>query len=248
MGDGDHLLNIERAVLSAIIFSPELFEEVASKLDAQDFYLPFHAHLYEAMGQLDKEELPIDETFLQKRLLANKQFNEQSMIEVVTTNPITDIDAYVGQIKAGATKRSLAQLASEIRKYTIEEDLPADEVMNLVEKKLYDITQNNTGDDFRYSGEIIQGALEDIERIKALGNSKLLGVDTGFMNLNDRTSGFGKGDLVIIAARPAMGKTALVLNMALKALERNEAVAFFSLEMPAEQLMLRMLSMKTSIP
>jgi len=86
------------------------------------------------------------------------------------------------------------------------------------------------------------------ERLKALGNSKLIGTDTGFRNLNDKTSGFGKGDLVIIAARPAMGKTALVLNMALKAIERNEGVAFFSLEMPAEQLMLRMLSAKTSIP
>jgi replicative DNA helicase len=67
------------------------------------------------------------------------------------------------------------------------------------------------------------------------------------LNLNDKTSGFGKGDLVIVAARPAMGKTALVLNMALKAIERDEGVAFFSLEMPAEQLMLRLLSAKTSI-
>jgi len=83
---------------------------------------------------------------------------------------------------------------------------------------------------------------------KAMGNSKLIGVDTGFRNLNEKTSGFGKGDLVIVAARPAMGKTAVVLNMALKAIERGEGVAFFSLEMPAEQLMLRMLSAKTSIP
>ena len=64
---------------------------------------------------------------------------------------------------------------------------------------------------------------------------------------NDKTSGFGKGDLVIVAARPAMGKTAFVLNIALKAIERDEGVAFFSLEMPAEQLMLRMLAAKTSI-
>ena len=90
--------------------------------------------------------------------------------------------------------------------------------------------------------------LEEINRLKAMGNSKLIGTDTGFKNLNEKTSGFGKGDLVIVAARPAMGKTAFVLNMALKAIERDEGVAFFSLEMPAEQLMLRMLSAKTSIP
>jgi len=75
-----------------------------------------------------------------------------------------------------------------------------------------------------------------------------LEIFTGFRNLNEKTSGFGKGDLVIVAARPAMGKTSFVLNMALKAIERNEGVAFFSLEMPAEQLMLRLLSAKTSIP
>jgi len=87
----------------------------------------------------------------------------------------------------------------------------------------------------------------EIERLKALGNTRLIGTDTGFFNLNEKTSGFGKGDLVIIAARPSMGKTALVLNMAQKAIDRGEGVAFFSLEMPAEQLMMRLLSVKTGI-
>jgi replicative DNA helicase len=117
-----------------------------------------------------------------------------------------------------------------------------------VEQKLYEITQESVSEDFRPSEEITVAMMKEIERLKAMGNSKLIGVDTGFRNLNDRTRGFGKGDLVIVAARPAMGKTALVLNMALKAIERGEGVAFFSLEMPAEQLMLRMLSAKTSIP
>jgi replicative DNA helicase len=76
----------------------------------------------------------------------------------------------------------------------------------MVEKKLYEITQNSTSEDFRESKEITLSMIEEINRLKALGNSKLLGVDTGFHNLNDHTQGFGKGDLVIIAARPAMGK------------------------------------------
>ncbi|RUM76298.1 MAG: replicative DNA helicase, partial [Sulfurovum sp.] len=163
-------------------------------------------------------------------------------------NPISNTAAYVSEIKAKSSKRALASLATEIKKVTIEDDLPAEEVMNLVEKKLYEITQNNTNEDFRESKEITLAMMDEIERLKAQGNSKLIGTDTGFKNLNDKTSGFGKGDLVIIAARPAMGKTALVLNIALKAIERNEGVAFFSLEMPAEQLMLRLLSAKTSIP
>jgi len=241
-------LNIERAVLSAIIFDPETYEEIAAKLMSHDFYLPFHQHVFAAMEELNYEEKPIDEEFLRAKLVSMGKFDEVAMLDLLSANPISNTAAYLTEIKAKSSKRALATLATEIKKVVIEDDLPAEEVMNLVEKKLYEITQNNTNEDFRESKEITLAMMDEIERLKALGNSKLIGVDTGFKNLNDKTSGFGKGDLVIIAARPAMGKTALVLNMALKAIERNEGVAFFSLEMPAEQLMLRLLSAKTSIP
>ncbi|HQR73138.1 MAG TPA: replicative DNA helicase [Sulfurovum sp.] len=241
-------LNIERAVLSSVIFDPQTYEEIASKLKAHDFYLPFHQHVFMAMEALVSEEKPLDDEFLRTKLNAMGKFDEVAMLDLLSANPITNTSAYMKEIKAKASKRALATLATEIRKVTIEDDLPAEEVMNLVEKKLYEITQNSTSDDFREAKEITLAMMAEIERLKAMGNSKLIGTDTGFKNLNDKTSGFGKGDLVIIAARPAMGKTALVLNMALKAIERNEGVAFFSLEMPAEQLMLRLLSAKTSIP
>ncbi len=246
----EHLYNpnIERAVLSAIIFDPKIFEEVAAKLKAHDFYLPFHQHLFSAMEELTQDDKPIDEQFLRSKLTGIGKFDEMGMLDVLSANPISNTAAYLGEIKAKSSKRALAALATEIKKVTIEDDLPAIEIMNLVEKKLYEITQNSTDEDFRESREIALSMMDEIERLKALGNSKLIGTDTGFRNLNEKTSGFGKGDLVIIAARPSMGKTALVLNMALKAIERNEGVAFFSLEMPAEQLMLRMLSAKTSIP
>ena len=241
-------LNIERAVLSAVIFDPEIYEEIAAKLSPHDFYLPFHQHIFTAMEVLSAEEKPLDDEFLRTKLISMGKFDEVAMLDILSANPISNTSAYMQEIKAKSTKRALATLATEIKKVTIEDDLPAEEVMNLVEKKLYEITQNSTSDDFRESREITVAMMAEIERLKALGNSKLIGTDTGFKNLNDKTSGFGKGDLVIIAARPAMGKTALVLNMALRAIERNEGVAFFSLEMPAEQLMLRLLSAKTSIP
>ena len=241
-------LNIERAVLSAIIFDPEIFEEIAARLKPEDFYLPFHQHLFRAMEGLMNEEKPIDEEFLRKELQRMGKFEELSMVEVLSANPITDTKSYVEEIKALASKRSLIALATEIKKLTVEENLEAMEVMDRVEQKLYEITQESVSEDFRDSPEITVAMMKEIERLKAMGNSKLIGVDTGFRNLNEKTSGFGKGDLVIVAARPAMGKTALTLNMALKAIERGEGVAFFSLEMPAEQLMLRMLSAKTSIP
>jgi len=241
-------LNIEKAVLSAIIFDPKIFEEIASKLNPKDFYLPFHQYLFEAMNDLVAEDKPIDEEFLRSKLLKTSKFDESGMIDILSANPISNTTAYLDEIKSKAIKRALATLATEIKKVTIEDDLPTDDIMDLVEKKLYEITQDSTDEDFRNSKDISISMMEEIQRLKSLGNSKLVGIDTGFRNLNEKTSGFGKGDLVIIAARPAMGKTALVLNMALKAIERNEGVAFFSLEMPAEQLMLRMLSAKTSIP
>ena len=241
-------LNIERAVLSAIIFDPEIYEEIAAKLVPHDFYLPFHQHVFTAMEELSSEEKPLDDEFLRAKLQAMGKFDEVAMLDILSANPISNTAAYIDEIKAKSGKRALATLATEIKKVTIEDDLPVEDVMNLVEKKLYEITQNATSNDFRESKEITLAMMAEIERLKALGNSKLIGTDTGFKNLNDKTSGFGKGDLVIIAARPAMGKTAIVLNMALKAIERNEGVAFFSLEMPAEQLMLRLLSAKTSIP
>jgi len=199
-------LNIERAVLSAIIFDPEIYEEIAAKLKPHDFYLPFHQHIFTAMEELSVEEKPLDDEFLRVKLTSMGKFDEVAMLDLLSANPITNTAAYLQEIKAKSSKRALATLATEIRKVTIEDDLPAEDVMNLVEKKIYEITQNSTSDDFRESKEITVSMMAEIERLKALGNSKLIGTDTGFRNLNDKTSGFGKGDLVIIAARPAMGK------------------------------------------
>jgi len=241
-------LNIERSVLSAVIFDPEIYEEVATVLKAEDFYLPFHQHIFASMESLFEQELPIDEEFLKRELQKRDKFDEVAMIDVLSANPITNTKAYIQEIKAYSNKRQLVTLATQIKKLTIEDDLDVIDVMDRVEQKLYEITQDSVSEDFKGSKEITVSMLKEIERLKELGNSKLIGVDTGFENLNDKTSGFGKGDLVIIAARPAMGKTAITLNMALKAVQRGEGVAFFSLEMPAEQLMLRMLSAETGIP
>jgi len=199
-------LNIERAVLSAIIFDPETYEEIAAKLLSHDFYLPFHQHVFSSMEELSREEKPIDEEFLRTKLLAMGKFDEVAMLDLLSANPISNTAAYLTEIKAKSSKRALVTLATEIKKVVIEDDLPAEEVMNLVEKKLYEITQNNTNEDFRESKEITLSMMDEINRLKALGNSRLIGTDTGFKNLNDKTSGFAKGDLVIIAARPAMGK------------------------------------------
>jgi len=241
-------LAFERAVLSSIIFEPSQFEELEAALKSDDFYLPAHQDIYGAIVSLTRRDEPIDEEFIRKELNAKKKFDENVMLEILSVNPISNTAAYVREIKDKSLKRHLLTLTTEIKKVTLEEDLPSSDVVDMVEKKLYEITQDSQTSDFKDAETVTVDTMRYIEEMKARGNSVLVGVDTGFSDLNKMTTGFGKGDLVIIAARPAMGKTSFALNMVQNLLKNGKGVAFFSLEMPAEQLMLRLLSVETSIP
>jgi replicative DNA helicase len=204
----EHLynLNIERAVLSTVIFDPQQYEEIAARLKPEDFYHPFHQALFSAMEELFRADQPIDEEFLKEKLIHQNRFDEAAFLDILSANPLSNTHAYIEEIKAKAQKRALVTLATEIKKLTIEDDLPADDVMDAVEAKLYAITSEASTQDFRESKEMALSTLEHIRKMKERGNSMLIGVDTGFKELNRMTSGFGEGDLVIVAARPAMGK------------------------------------------
>lgn len=241
-------LAFERAILSSIIFEPSQFEELDGILKPDDFYLPAHQDIFNAIRSLAHRDEPIDEEFLKKELGAKKKFDENIMLEILSANPISNTAAYVREIKDKALKRHLLTLTTEIKKVTLEEELPSSDVVDMVEKKLYEITQDSQTSDFKDAERVTIDTMRYIEEMKARGNSVLVGVDTGFADLNKMTTGFGKGDLVIIAARPAMGKTSFALNMVQNLIKKGKGVAFFSLEMPAEQLMLRLLSIETSIP
>ncbi len=241
-------LNIERAVLSSIIFEPSVYEDIAAALKHDDFYLPDHQAIFKAMAELNTEGSPIDEEFLKNRLIKMNAFKEDIFSEILVTNPITNTRAYIEEIKEKSIKRALVQLTTEIKSVAVEQDLPSDDVLDLVQKKLYEISLDSNTREFRESLEMVSATIQHIHDMKKRGNDGVVGVDTGYAELNEMTAGFGDGDLIIIAARPAMGKTALTLNLAQKALDDGLGVAVFSLEMPAEQLMMRMLSAKTSIP
>jgi len=246
----DNLYNLafERSVLSSIIFEPSQFDELSVTLKKSDFYLPAHQDIFASMLTLLQKDQPIDEEFIKKELIKAKKFDEQVLLEILSANPISNTTAYVEEIKDKSLKRNLLTLTTEIKRVTVEEELPSAEVVDIVEKKLYEITQDNQTSDFKDSPKMTFDTMEYIKEMKARGNSVLVGVDTGFKELNKMTTGFGKGDLVIIAARPAMGKTSLILNTVNSLILQGKGVAFFSLEMPAEQLMLRLLSIQTSIP
>ena len=246
----DNLYNIvfERSVLSSIFFESSQLEDISSILKVDDFYLPAHQDIYKAMLNIFGSNSFVDEEFVKQELIRMKKYDEKVFLEVLSANPISNTKAYIDEIKEKALKRNLLSLTTEIKRVTLEEELPSNEVVDIVEKKLYEITQDNETGDFKDAQKVTHDTMKFIEEMKAKGNNILVGVDTGFRELNKMTTGFGKGDLVIIAARPAMGKTSFILNTVNNLLEQNKGVAFFSLEMPAEQLMLRLLSIQTSIP
>ncbi len=248
MQDNLYNLAFERSILSSIVFEPSQFDDLSVTLKKDDFYLPAHQDIFQAMLTLMQKDQPIDEEFIKKELIKAKKFDEQVILEILSANPIANTRAYVDEIKDKSLKRHLLTLTTEIKRVTVEEELPSAEVVDIVEKKLYEITQDNQTSDFKDSPKMTFDTMEYIKEMKARGNSVLVGVDTGFKELNKMTTGFGKGDLVIIAARPAMGKTSFVLNTVNNLIVQGKGVAFFSLEMPAEQLMLRLLSIQTSIP
>lgn len=244
----NYQVTIERAVLSSIFFNPTSFEDVGALLKADDFFYPAHRLIYESMSELYRQEIPIDAEFVRKKLTDNKSFDEQELSDIIATSPFANIASYVTEIKDSSIKRELNRLASSIRDHTLESDKKSSEILDSLHAELYKITQESSTKDFKHSKEAILEMLDNIRELKARGNTKLIGVDTGFKELNNLTTGLNKGDLIIVAARPAMGKTAFVLNIAQKALDTGVGVAIFSLEMPADQLLLRMTSAKTSLP
>ena len=245
--DSVYSINIERAVLSSILFNPEELEDVLGVLKAKDFYLPAHQKIFDVMVSLHDDDMPIDEEFIRKRV-KTKDVDDSILIEILSANPITNTLAYVREIKDGSVKRELATLATTIKKVAIEEEISGNDALDTVQSELYKISTDSATSELKDMKVITNDTLAYIEKMKKLGNKHLIGETTGFDALDRKTTGFNEGDLIIIAARPAMGKTALVLNMALKNVENNKGVIFFSLEMPSEQLMLRMLAAKTSIP
>jgi len=246
--EGLYNLDIERGILAAIIFDGANFESVAAILRPKDFYLPFHQDMFEAMESLYKKDYPIDEVMLKEELTKKDKFDEALMLEVITTAPIEMIETYAKEIKDKAIKRELLHFSNVIKQEVLEHnDERAVDVVEDIQSKLFKIATESEDGDFK-NADLISDLTLNYIKTQSAKDGLLTGIDTGFFDLNRMTSGFGEGDLVIIAARPAMGKTSFVLNIAANVLKDDKGVAIFSLEMPAEQLMLRMLSSYSSIP
>ncbi|PAF54285.1 replicative DNA helicase [Helicobacter sp. 13S00482-2] len=242
-------INIERVVISSIIFDPSRFDEIKDLLEPKDFFHKPHRNIFEACLELFEQDLPLDEDLIRSKLFDGKKISDEEFLYIIATNPIANIEAYIRELKNASIKREVHSLANFLREKSLDISSNSEEILDDVERQIYNISTKNIQSDFRESEEIVKSTVGMIEMLKARGNNLLRGLDTGFRELNRLTTGFNKGELIIIGARPSMGKTALFLSIAEAILlKQGKGVAAFSLEMPAEQLMLRLLSSMGSIP
>ncbi|NLK66906.1 MAG: replicative DNA helicase [Campylobacteraceae bacterium] len=236
--------DMERAILSSIFYSEDAYSEIYGLINESDFYLKGHSDIFKAISECVQNDEPIDFAFVKKRL--ENRYDEAVFGEIVATNSIIDIEKYAKELKEKSIKRALIKFAHKIPA-KVNEDIGSKDMVDELSSNLYALVEESGKGVIKESPEIVLEVMEEIKKQKANADKDLVGLDTGFRYLNEYTKGFKEGELIIIAARPGMGKTAFALNTIQKTLDMGKGVVFFSLEMPASQLMMRILSAKTSI-
>jgi len=247
-----HNLEAERSVLGAILLHNEAFNLAAEVIDAHDFYRDAHRRIFDKMVKLSERGHAIDLVTLKEELARSGELEEvggpayiAALVDGVPRS--TNVEHYARIIKEKSTLRSLIFSANKILEtaYGAEED--ADAVLDQAEHAIFAIADRKVRDGFVSIRDLAHASLETIEQLHAR-RELVTGVPTGFADLDEMTSGLQPSDLVIVAARPSMGKTSLVLNIAQHVGTRtNRSVGVFSLEMSKEQLFLRMLTAEARI-
>jgi len=241
-----HNADAERTVLGAVLVDNAAFNSAAEILTKDDFYREGHRRIFDAMAALSERSHPIDLVTLKDELVRESALEAVggaaylgSLIDGVPR--ITNVDQWARIIKEKAVLRNLIHAGNRIVQTAYEAEEDAALILDRAEKSIFDIAEKRIRQGFVGIREIVK---ESFRTIDQLSQSKDLvtGLPTGFVDLDEKTSGLQKGDLIIVAARPAMGKTSFCLNVAQNAsLRSGETIGLFSLEMSKEQLVLRML-------
>ncbi len=241
-----HHLEAERSVLGAMLQSPEAVMLAQESLTPDDFYDPAHREIFDAMMHLAMLSKPVDLVTLDEELIRRGRLDGVGgidyLVELSQFVPTTaNVGAYIRIIDEKSTLRKLIDASQFISQasYAAEEETP--DILAEAEKKIYDITMRKGGDMLQPIQSVLLGTYERIETLDR-NRGKIEGVPTGFVDLDRMLTGMHPGEFILIAARPSMGKTSIGMNIVENAAIRNGArVAVFSLEMPAEQLVMRML-------
>lgn len=243
---------VEQSLLGCLLADKDSIIAVSGWLLPQHFYDERHVQIYANILDLFNEGLPVDLITLADKLKKQKKLSKvggRAYLADLTSTVATSANAeeYGQIIKESATRRGLISAARIITEMAYKESVGIDEVIDKSERQVFDVAQTGTRANFVHIKDLLKDAYERAER--ADKDEAYLGISTGFKDLDDLLGGFQKSDLVILAARPSVGKTALALDMMRHAaLVENKTVAFFSLEMSKTQIMDRLLGMQSGIP
>lgn len=247
-----HNLESEQCVIGSIIVEEQTLVPVAEILDREDFYIDAHKVIYDSMIELSNERKPIDMITLTNRLKEKGYLDQVGGVTYLTsiTNMIpttSNVKVYAEIVKKNSTLRKLIKASNDIISMGYGASDSLDDILNVAEKKIFDISQDRMSQDFKPISEVLTSVTAMIEEVYSKG-SEITGLDTGFIDLNKKLGGFHKSDLILIAARPGMGKTAFALNLVANvAIRSKSSVAVFSLEMSKEQLVQRLLSSQSNV-
>ena len=243
-------LETEQAFLGALLLNSEKIHDVLEIVLPESFYAPKHKVIFKAMQSLVTKGEPIDVVTVGNRLEGEGDLEpiggNSYLAELVDAAPTSsNIDTYARLISAQSTRRNLIQVSGAISDYGHDEKVELDDVLDLSEKALFDVTQRQSHKYLKME-TALPSLVEEIINISNDGKSR--GIPSGFPTLDNKTSGFQNSDLIILAARPGMGKTTFALDIARKtALKHNTPVGIFSLEMSADQLLQRCLAAEAKI-
>lgn len=245
-------LESEMAVLGALLQRPDSIYDITDTLVPYSFYSSRNRIVYEAILELNKKGAPIDSVSVLEHL-KDKSLLERSggaayLADLIDFVPNTaNIKHYCTTIQKKKIMRDLLEAADHISGLGFDESKELEEILDSAEKRIFEVTNLTTNTNFISLKDVVGEAFERLERIHATKDG-LRGVPTGFKTLDNKLSGFQKSDLIILAARPAVGKTSLVLDMARRAaLNHKIPVQLFSLEMGADQLIDRMVSAESDV-
>ncbi len=239
-------LEAEMAVLGAMLIEKEVIEGITEILQPKHFYSEIHRKIYEAILELRSRNLPVDVVTLSEELRKNGRLEElggqkylADLMEKVSTAAHTQ--AYANIVKDKAVLRDLIRVSTSVVEKSFEGSEEVDRILDYAQQEVLGVAQKNTDHGFASAADLAKEVLDRIEKYYS-NHSAITGVPTGFSRLDDMTGGFQKSDLIILAARPSMGKTAMALNMAYHAcVEKKVPTAFFSLEMNKHSIMQRMI-------
>ncbi|ARC83342.1 replicative DNA helicase [Clostridium argentinense CDC 2741] len=247
-----HNLEAEQSVLGSMLIDKAAIAAAAETLEGEDFYRDSHKVIFKSIKELYQKDIPVDMITLIEHLRSTEKLDEAGGISYITeisgSVPSTaNLTSYIQIVEDKSTLRRLIRSATEIIETSYNKQDDVDAVVDLAEKNVFNISEKKNASDFEPMSTVLERGFEEIERIYN-NKGETTGVPSGFKDLDEKTSGFQSGDMVLIAARPSMGKTTFALNLAQHAaLRAGKSVAIFSLEMSKEQLAYKLLCAEANV-